>query len=619
MTASRRRRGAVAAISAVIMIPVVGFVGMSIDLARIWLVSARLKTATDAASLVAARTMTSATRDADARALFWANYTMNGRSSRAYLRGVPEATVDIEPVGETRIRVTARATVPTSLFSIIERRDTALEETTLAEREASGLELAIALDQTSSMNTRVNGQTKLAAAQAAVRTMLRILYGDDDTKRNMWVSVVPFARTINVGTANASMLDESNMPPGWSDYRNQWSGCVEARRGDQDITDSAPTSNATRFPPYFWSTTYRQVGWATITERQCTGSGRRRECWDVQVSPTNDVLELDRNTTNWANATGGARYAGAGACTTTNAYAPTDVSLYATQNAATPTTYRLAFCRGANDWLDLRTMATRTLSASTSNAAYNPMYDYLRDEGFSTTGFTATSAAGPNTLCAMSPILPLTASRASVEAAVDAIEAPDKSGGTTVVAGMQGAWYTLSPNWQNQWSGIATSAEFGTLPLAYNTRNMNKAVVILTDGDNNWQPSYTSGNYTVRDSPSGANWFTELMYNAYGRRSDYNANTTGTDIAAAGSSSGQQSNADARLDSRFAAVCTAMKAQGIRIYVIGFEVSEGSAIDTMLANCATDSTTYIRAPTTAQLEAAFTEVANQLTSLRLVE
>lgn len=600
MTASRRRRGAVAAISAVIMIPVVGFVGMSIDLARIWLVSARLKTATDAASLVAARTMTSATRDADARALFWANYTMNGRSSRAYLRGVPEATIDIQPVGETRIRVTARATVPTSLFSIIERRDTALEETTLAEREASGLELAIVLDQTSSMNTRVNGQTKLAAAQAATRTMLRILYGDDDTKRNMWVSVVPFARTINIGTANMSMLDESNMAPGWTHFRNRWTGCVEARRGDQDITDSAPTTNATRFPPYFWSTTYRQVGW-----------------YDDALP--NSVVQLSRNSATWLALTGTTGYAGADNCTTTNAYGAVTVNLYASANASRTTSYSVRFCRGANDWLDLTTMATRTPSTSTGNAAYNPMYDYLRDAGFSATGFTATSAAGPNTLCAMSPILPLTASRAAVEAAVDAIEAPDKSGGTTVATGMQGAWYTLSPNWQNQWSGIATSAEFGTLPLAYNTRNMNKAVVILTDGDNNWQPPYTSGNYTVRDSPLGANWFTELMYNAYGRRSDYNANTTGGDIATAGSSSAQQSNADTRLDSRFAAICTAMKAQGIRIYVIGFEVSQGSAIDTMLRTCATDSTTYIRAPTTAQLEAAFTEVANQLTSLRLVE
>jgi hypothetical protein len=158
-----------------------------------------------------------------------------------------------------------------------------------------------------------------------------------------------------------------------------------------------------------------------------------------------------------------------------------------------------------------------------------------------------------------------------------------------------------------------------SLRVAYNTRNMAKIAVILTDGDNNWQPPYQYNSMTVRDSVRGTNWFNELMYNAYGRRTDYNTNTTGTDIAAATSTTQQQANADARLDERFAAVCTAMKAQGITIYVVGLEVTQGSAIDTMLAACASNSRTYIRAQTAQDVPNAFREIANQLASLRLVE
>ena len=81
------RRGAIAAISAIVMVPVIGFAGLAVDLTRIWLLSARLKTSVDAASLVAARTLrtttvnnvpTTTTDEAATRALFWTNFHQNG-------------------------------------------------------------------------------------------------------------------------------------------------------------------------------------------------------------------------------------------------------------------------------------------------------------------------------------------------------------------------------------------------------------------------------------------------------------------------------------------------------------------------------------------------------------
>lgn len=613
MTGPRSRRGAIAAISAVILFVVTGFAGLAIDLTRIWLVSARLKTAVDAASLVAARQMTSPTRDADVRAVFWANYSLNGRSVD-YLRAIAVQPL-IEPIGTTRIRVTAEATIATTLFGIIDRRTTLVRETSVAEREGTGLELAIAIDQTSSMLETVGGKTKIQLAREATTALLDILYGADDTKRNMWVSIVPFARTINIGTANRSLLDTRNMPASWNTFGDQWAGCVEARRGGHDVTDAAPTTDALRFPPYYWDTTFRQVGW-------------------VNGDVPNSVVTLPRNAANWQAVTGAAGYDGNGLCSSSEAYGAVAMDLFATANANSRTRFNVRFCRGANDWRDLSNTANptaiRTLSTSTGNAAYNPMFAYLRNEGFSANGFTQTSAAGPNMLCALTPTLPLTASRAAVQARVNAIDAPEKSGGTTVVAGMQGLWYNLSPNWRGQWDGIATSSEHGALPLPYNTRNMMKVAVILTDGDNNWQPPYQYNNRTVRDSRQGTNWYTDLMYNAYGRRSDYNANVmdidaqgiprAAADIAATTSGANQQqANADARLDARFSAICTAMKAEGITVYVVGLEVTQGSAIDTMLANCASSSRTYVRARTAADLPDRFREIANQLVALRLVE
>jgi hypothetical protein len=615
----REERGAIAALSAIVMIAVIGSAGLAVDLSRIWLLSARLKTAVDASSLVAARTIDSPTRDADTRALFWANMTRNGTQQNYVLSQIQNAsaTPEIERVSDTRIRVSARATIPTTLFSIISPGTTQMFETTLAEREGSGLELAIVIDQTSSMRASAPGfASKLAAAQNAARTMLDILYGTDDTRRNLWVSVVPFSRAISFGPNNTNFLNTAGLPPDWN--VNNWSGCVEARGNGNDITDISPATIDGRFRPYFDQSTYRRVGFVLLQNGNA-----------VTGTTLTNIISQTRNQTQFATQTAvparnidGVVHSGytvpltvgANACTTANAYTPINVNLFATAAATTTTAYTVAFCRGDNDFMNPNGLSTTT----SDGLRYNPEFANLRNAGMGPVGNLATSSAGPNRLCTMNQILPLTASRATVQAAIDAIQAPIRSGGTTTAVGMQGAWYTLSPQWQNWWPDIATNGgALGALPLAYNTRNMNKAVVLLSDGDNNWQSFYTTTQ--VRGSPTA----TELLYNAYGRVADWNANFPSIQINPV-----NQTNADARLDTRFVAICQAMKGTAstnpndhrIRIYVVGFEVAN-STHRTLLQNCAsgTSDPYYFEAPTASALQGAFSQIANALTQLRLVE
>lgn len=619
----REERGAIAALSAIVMIAVIGSAGLAVDLSRIWLLSARLKTAVDASSLVAARTIDApvAQRDGDTRALFWANMTRNGTQQNYVLSQIPNPTTQpvIERVSDTRIRVSATATIPTTLFSIISPGTTQMFETTLAEREGSGLELALVLDQTASMRTAAPGFTsKLAAAQNAAQTMLGILYGADDERRNLWVSVVPFARTISVGPANTNFLNTTNMPPDWN--QGNWGGCVEARRNGNDITDISPATIDGQFQPYFDRSTFRRVGYVLLQGGTAITS----------TTTLNAITSQARNTTstNWTTQTNvaartidGVTHAGysvpltvgANACTTANAYSAISVNLFATSGATSTTAYTVAFCRGDNDWMNPNLTTT-----TSSGAGYNPEFANLRNAGMGVVGNLPTSSAGPNRLCTLNPILPLTASRTAVQAAIDAIQAPIRSGGTTTAVGMQGAWYTLSPQWQNWWPTIATNGgALGALPLAYNTRNMNKAVVLLSDGDNNWQAFYTGTQ--VRGSPTA----TELLYNAYGRAATWNATFPTATISPV-----SQTNADPRLDERFAAVCQAIKGTAstnpndhrIRIYVVGFEVAN-STHRNLLRNCASATTDpyYFEAPSASDLQSAFSQIANALTQLRLVE
>lgn len=644
------RRGAIAAVTAVVMIPVIGFAGLAIDLTRVWMVSARLKTAVDAASLIAARTISSPTRDDDTRALFWANFTQNGRTpgflgATVVTTTPPQPVIEPVPGSETRIRVTATARLDTTLFDVISRQTTTLQETTVAERGGTGIELAIVLDQTSSMRDSAPGfSSKLAAAQSAVGTLMRQIYGETaDTVRNVYVSVVPFARTINIGTGNSGFLTTTNLPTGWN--LSNWSGCVEARSNGEDITESTPA--AAPFRPYLYPDTYRRVGWASAH----SGSGNGNP-------PSNSVVTLTRNATAWRNATAGTHgspasganvngavdpYQGAGACTVQNndsiAYPAITINMYATANATSTTAYTVRFCHGDNDY------GNASLSTNSGNDNYNESYANMINNGATARGLLPTSASGPNMLCAMNPILPLTASRSTVLAAVNAIQAPARSGGTTITTGMQGAWYTLSPNWQGFWPGVGSSPDHGALPLAYGTRNMFKAVVILTDGDNNWQCAYSAAPSSTSSAcltspvratpPSGGPLSNgvDMLYNAYGRAADWNANFTG---ALDFSASPTQSAADSRLDSRFAEICRQMKGPNhastnprdhrIRIYIVGFEIRNPTAgtaanVLSMLQTCASNPSSpfFIEATNASALDGAFNEVGNSLSSLRMIE
>lgn len=543
-------KGSTAALTAALATAIVGLAGVAVDSTRIWLVESRLKTAVDAAALAAARRLNDPTRDAEATAVFWGHFTQANGAQTFLGATITAPTITPDATNAARIRVSASASVPMTLMGILNSAAVTRTESATVERAGTGLELAIAIDHTSSMRQSAGSGlgTKLDAAKAAVNTLLNVLYAGQDRQQNLWVSVVPFSRTINIGTGNAHMLNTTNpaMPAGWSVAG--WSGCVEARLNGHDTSDAAPSSDATRFRPYFWPTTYRQVG--------TVGGGR---------------------------------------CTTTNAYpGPNNNS---------------RFCHGDNDW------TVNGVGPTQTDLNNNYMYSFLRGLGMS-----HAESQGPNLLCALTPIQPLTASRAVVDAAVAAITAPIRSGGTTTAVGLQGAWYTLSPNWQGYWqnpnAGIPNTPN---LPLPYNTPNMRKVAIILTDGDNNWQPAYGqnnavcgSSNRSVCSSLTG----TELLYNAYGRvangTNNYNARFPTATINPV-----SQTNADARLDARFSATCTAMKNAGIIIYVIGFEV--GSAQRTLLRNCATSANHYLESPSAATLSSVFQQVGNQLAGLRVTD
>ncbi len=183
---------------------------------------------------------------------------------------------------------------------------------------------------------------------------------------------------------------------------------------------------------------------------------------------------------------------------------------------------------------------------------------------------------GPGAYCP-STVTPLTATKATVISGINNMKA---AGSTLINVGAVWGWRMLSPSWRGLWGGDMDTLK---LPLKYGAKNMSKAVVLMTDGENSFSPN----NYT-----------------AYGYLSDNRLGST------------DQPTAEGVLDARLTSVCTSMKAKGIFVYAVAFN-NPSAATKQLLQNCATGLTYYFDAGDSVALKSAFQTIGSSLSQLRV--
>jgi hypothetical protein len=128
------------------------------------------------------------------------------------------------------------------------------------------LRIALVLDNTGSMND----YGKIGALRTAAQNLVTQLSGLAKNPGDVYISVVPFVKDVNVGTSNVSaswlrwdQWDQANgycSGGSWYTYSNcayygytwkvnhsQWNGCVTDRDQSNDINSVPPTSYATDF------------------------------------------------------------------------------------------------------------------------------------------------------------------------------------------------------------------------------------------------------------------------------------------------------------------------------------------------------------------------------------
>ena len=182
-----------------------------------------------------------------------------------------------------------------------------------------------------------------------------------------------------------------------------------------------------------------------------------------------------------------------------------------------------------------------------------------------------------NGLCTdLQTILPLTNDTAAVKSQIDDMVA---TGMTHIVLGATWGWRVLSPG-----------APY-TQGTAYSDGTTKKILILMTDGDN-----------TV---PGADNSLNRSQYTAFGYLTQNRLGTTSS-----------INTAESTLDTMLTTACTNIKASGITIYTIGFQISNTST-QNLLKGCATSSSHYYNSPTSTALATAFASIANDISNLRV--
>jgi len=272
----RDRKGGVAPLLALCLVPLVTAIGAAIDYGRAASVRSAMQAAGDATALMLARNatnMNASQLQASASSYFQANFNraeaVNPQITAAYNSGPNGKVVTVN--GSTSVRTVFMGLVGFSQIQI--------ETTGTVNWNNAKLRVALVLDNTGSMSSA----GKLGALKTATHNLLTQLQNAAQQDGDVYVSIIPFVKDVNMGASNynANWID-------WTDWdaangtcsnhsytsksscqshnaiwtpknHNTWNGCITDRDQNYDTLNTAPSSSTGKFPAEQYSSCPVQV------------------------------------------------------------------------------------------------------------------------------------------------------------------------------------------------------------------------------------------------------------------------------------------------------------------------------------------------------------------------
>lgn len=538
----RARDGGVAMMFALAMPPMTMMAVCGLDIHRASSVRQSLQDALDAATLAAARS--GETTDAGVR-------TVGMRVLRANLAQFPYVTL-IEATNSTNFDLNddgsvlsyARVSVDTLVAGAFLGDELDVNVDSLVNRSTSlRLEVALVIDNTGSMDSG----GKLEAAQDAAIDLVEAL---EDAAENstlddpVRISVVPFSQTVRISQGFGSQNNRTSATAaGYLSRSTAHTGSTGATGLFSSGVDRFQLLDTLR------------IGWGGCVESRpypydvqdtAPSSTNQSTMFVPYFSPDTPDQNTFPNDNGWRNY---ARY---------------------------------------NDYLDESTDSlsglVNNLNGQINNGVQLQAWERLLKDPTKYTRSRLNGARigandyGPNQGCALEPLVRLTD---DFDAVIDSIDDMVATGNTNVPMGLMWGWHTLSPR--------APFAD-GT---AYGTEDVQKIVVLLTDGDNVNSTAYNPDNSTY--SGVGLIWQGRL----------------GSDMDVASSA---QRRAD-RMDERLLELCENMRDESIVLYTVGVQVSTNS--QRLLRDCAGSDDQFFNVTSANGIAAAFDQIVGRINNLRI--
>lgn len=619
-TLPRDTAGNILPLAAAGMLVAAAVVGSAVDFSREYKVQNQLQSACDAAVLAGRRTVTTNGFD-DASNTVAKNYFSTNFDDTGQETTGTSFLAHSDDDGQT-VQGTASTTLNTLIMRLFGFATFDISVQCASSMGVGNADVMMVLDTTKSMDNALSGsQTRIQALRAAMKNFYTTLAtATASSNARVRYGFVPYSSTVNVGnllyalnpnyiadswnyqsrqpifvnlsagtknssisystvkTSSSSSSNQSSCPTSDSDYSSNGSATSTTTSSGTSpnitmtVVTTQPqvkktyscTSSKGKYTVTTTTSTRNKITTDTYTNATSTtqASGYTFDHWEYrQLSrPTNTFKTFASTTTNTgsngANVTSKWNGCIEERSTTTDA-----TFSYSSTSGITPS--------GAHD-IDID---SAPISDDTKWGPQWYQISYTRGSGTNnTSNWTSSTTSDGSTVieyCPTKSQLLTEMSQSSFNSYADSLVA---NGGTYLDIGMIWGGRLASPD------GIFS----GNVNLApSNGGEVSRHIVFMTDG------AMDTSNYST--SAWGIDWWDRRV-----------------------TTDGAEATADTRHYSRFLAVCDAIKAKGIRIWVIAFTASLSSQLQT----CASDGSSFT-AGNADELNTAFQEIAKQVGELRV--
>lgn len=600
---AQAKRGNVAIIAALAIIPIVTVAGFALDFQMTVTKKSKVQYAIDGAVLSAVKSLeANKTKDevtAEANAYF---KEILGLANDTFLDCSPLNMIFAEDNEELEARV--HCTNDTTLSKVAGKHYMEFNVSSAATYGQGSLEVAMVLDITGSMSG-----TRITALKEASHDFVDIVIQDVQVPFYSKASIVPYSVAVNVGTfadqargavkggksisgaawqdgasksisgitkSNPGVVTASNhgFQNGDTVYITGVNGMTQAN--NRSYTVANPTTNT------FQLKSRSTSGWSTYssggTVRKCLNAGCEVTVTSNNHGFSNDDYVVIRGVNGMTDLNNGSNSTWRISNVTTDTFVlqnsdGPDYNSYTNSGTAYCTEYGCQYYRFLNRSSNAQRVheVSTCVTERTGAEAWTDKAPSGAPVGFN---YPSTSNPCPG---ANNAILPLTSNKTTLHNYIDGLTI---GGSTSGHMGAGWGWYMLSPNFGYMFPE-------GSRPGSWKTRSLFKVAVFMTDGDFN--TAYCNG-VIANDSTSGS-----------GSTSDH------INCAAPNGESFDQARA----------YCKAMKDNGVMVYTIGFEVGSLKAAQDVLKDCATSPNHVFFANGSNELRTVFQDIARAINEVRL--